>query len=79
MDVIFDPIMAGPNFNENLKSLALDARWVIYGSLGGVKLTGDTHLVRLLMQRASILTSTLRNRSDEYKSNLLKETYKYFT
>ena len=69
--------MAGPGFNENLKCLGMDAKWVIYGSMGGVKLE-STPIVRLLMQRASILTSTLRNRSDTYKADLLKEVYNYF-
>ena len=30
---------------------------------------------KLLMQRASILTSTLRNRSDDYKSALFDDMY----
>jgi hypothetical protein len=30
--------MSGPNFNENLKSIGMDAKWVIYGSMGGPKL-----------------------------------------
>jgi len=55
--------------------LAQDARWVIYGSLGGVKLDGEVPLGKLLMKRASILTSTLRNRSDDYKTELLNDMY----
>ena len=38
VNAILDPVMAGPFFNENLKCLAQDAKWVIYGSMGGVKL-----------------------------------------
>jgi NADPH:quinone reductase-like Zn-dependent oxidoreductase len=41
VDRIFDPVMSGPSFNENLKSLAMDAKFVIYGSMGGPKLTED--------------------------------------
>jgi NADPH:quinone reductase-like Zn-dependent oxidoreductase len=56
----------------------MDGKWVIYGSMGGVKLE-STPMIRLLMQRASILTSTLRNRTDQYKADLFQETFDYFT
>ena len=34
-DIILDPVM-GSNFNFNLDCLAMDATWVLYGSMGGV-------------------------------------------
>ena len=78
VNAIFDPVMSGPSFNENLKSLAQDSKWVIYGSMGGPKLQTEAQMVRLLMARASILTSTLRNRSDQYKSKLFQEVYDFY-
>jgi NADPH:quinone reductase-like Zn-dependent oxidoreductase len=78
-DVILDPVMGGPNFNENLKSLNLDARWVIYGSMGGIKVPGPgedpANMALLLMKRASIRASTLRNRTDDYKTSLFNDVY----
>jgi NADPH:quinone reductase-like Zn-dependent oxidoreductase len=47
--------------------------------MGGIKVpaTGEdpANMAKLLMQRASILTTTLRNRSDDYKSALLDDMY----
>lgn len=37
VDVIEDPVVGGMHFNENLKSLKVDARWILYGSMGGIK------------------------------------------
>jgi NADPH:quinone reductase-like Zn-dependent oxidoreductase len=45
--------------------------------MGGPKLPDGVPLVKLLMKRSSILTTTLRDRSDDYKAELLKETYNY--
>ena len=47
--------------------------------MGGIKVpaTGEdpANMAKLLMQRASILTSTLRNRTDDYKSVLFDDMY----
>jgi NADPH:quinone reductase-like Zn-dependent oxidoreductase len=37
VDVIQDPVL-GTFFNCNLDSLAMDARWVIYGTMGGYRI-----------------------------------------
>ena len=42
--------------------------------MGGIKVKEAT-MVKLLMKRASILCSTLRNRTDTYKSGLIQEIY----
>jgi len=34
VEVILDPILVS-NYSFNLKSLALDGRWAVYGSMGG--------------------------------------------
>ena len=48
----------------------MDSRWVIYGTMGGYKIK-EANLMKLIGKRASIHTSTLRNRSDSYKKELL--------
>ena len=50
--------------------LAKDGRWVIYGVLGG-SLVRSVKFGDLKAKRGSILTSNLRDRSDEYKANLI--------
>lgn len=69
VDVIMDPVL-GSFFEENLNCLGYDSRWVIYGSMGGIKVI-DANFMKLLNKRAFILTSTLRNRTDEYKTELI--------
>jgi len=45
--------------------------------MAGPKLNDGAPIVKLLMKRGSILTTTLRDRSDEYKARLLREAYNY--
>ncbi|GJQ11296.1 hypothetical protein GpartN1_g3087.t1 [Galdieria partita] len=59
-------------WNENVKSLREDGRWVLYGTLGGAKLK-ECNLATLLGKRLSFYTTTLRGRSREYKTNLVKD------
>ena len=66
-----DPVL-GSFFDENLNCLGLDSRWVIYGSMGGIKVV-EANFMKLLNKRAFILTSTLRNRTDEYKAELIQD------
>ena len=74
VNVIQDPVLGGTNFNENLDCLAMDSRWVIYGTMGGIK-ADNANMVKPLLKRASILFSTLKSRSDDYKAELIKEMY----
>ena len=67
--MILDPVM-GTFFNCNLDCLAMDGRWVIYGFMGGIHVK-EANMMKLLNKRGSILTSTLRNRSDSYKAELI--------
>lgn len=69
-DVILDPVGAsyGP---LNLKLLARDGRWVIIGLMGGR--TFDLDLALVLGKRLEITGSTLRNRDDGFKAELLRE------
>ena len=54
----------------------MDSRWVIYGSMGGLKPEENASLVKPLLKRSSILFSTLKSRSNEYKTELVFEMYK---
>lgn len=48
----------------------MDARWVIYGTMGGVKVTPEVNFGKLMEKRASIITTTLRNIPDAYKEEV---------
>ena len=71
VDVILDCIL-GDFFKENLECLGMDSRWVIYGAMGGIKIR-EANMIKLLAKRASIHTSTLRNRTVQYKADLVAE------
>lgn len=67
-NVILDCIGAS-YWRENNKCLAMDGRIVLYGLMGGHKLDGES-LAGLVAKRGSLVTSTLRSRSLEYKQKL---------
>ena len=60
MDLILDPV-GGSNCDKNLKSIATDGRWVLYGLMGGAKVDGP-FLAQLLRKRVQLLSTTLRAR-----------------
>jgi tumor protein p53-inducible protein 3 len=73
--LILDPVGA-PFAAANVEALAPDGAWVLFGSLGGLKLSespaaADALLGALLRKRGRLVGTTLRNRSDEYKANLV--------
>ncbi|MHA6494695.1 zinc-binding dehydrogenase [Pseudomonas borbori] len=69
-DVILDPV--GGNYAAlNLQLLALDGRWVNIGLMGGRQAELDMAL--LLAKRAQLTGSTLRNRDDQFKADLLRD------
>jgi len=59
--VILDCV-GGTMWERNVRCLAVDGRWVLYGTLGGKTVRGDL-LGDLLMKRGQLLTSLLRSRS----------------
>ena len=69
-DVILDPVGAGYG-SLNLELLARDGRWVIIGLMGGRKVELDLAVV--LGKRLQVTGSTLRNRDDGFKAELLQE------
>lgn len=54
-----------------MNSIAVDGRWVMYGTMGGLKVE-NANFTKLILKRGSIIASTLRNRSDEYKTDLIR-------
>ncbi|XP_072546459.1 quinone oxidoreductase PIG3 isoform X2 [Salminus brasiliensis] len=70
VDVILDCI-GGSCWEKNIRSLAMDGRWVLYGAMGGKSVQGDL-LGKLLFKRGHILSSLLRSRSLQYKAELVR-------
>ena len=69
-DVILDPV-GGEYAAQNLQWLGLDGRWVNIGLMGGRQAQLDFALV--LLKRAQLIGSTLRNRDDQFKAELLAD------
>lgn len=69
-DVILDPV--GASYAEyNLNLIARDGRWVCIGLMGGSKAPLDMAL--LLGKRIQLTGSTLRNRDEQFKADLMAE------
>lgn len=69
-DVILDPV--GGNYAAlNLELLARDGRWVNIGLMGGRK--AELDMAQLLAKRAQLTGSTLRNRDDGFKADLMRD------
>ena len=69
-DVILD-MVAGEYTQRNLKCLAEDGRLVVIATLGGIK--SEINIVQLMIRRQTITGSTLRPRSDDFKTCLAQE------
>lgn len=69
-DVILDPV-GGKYAGLNLDLLAQDGRWVNIGLMGGREASLD--LAQVLGKRIQLIGSTLRNRDDRFKGELLLE------
>lgn len=71
VDVILDCV-GGTMWEQNSEAIASEGRWVMYGTLGGPNVQGDL-LGRILRKRITLVGSTLRIRTPEYKAHLVKE------
>ena len=69
-DVILDPV-GGSYAALNLELLARDGRWINIGLMGGREATLD--LAQILGKRIQLTGSTLRNRDDQFKADLLRD------
>lgn len=71
VDVILDFVGAS-YWDMNLASCAVDARWVLIGTLGGARVE-DLSLFDLMKKRIAIKGTVLTPRSDAYKAQLTQE------
>ena len=69
-DVILDPV-GGAYASLNLQLLALDGRWLNIGLMGGRN--AELDFAQLLIKRVQLTGSTLRNRDDLFKAELLTD------
>jgi tumor protein p53-inducible protein 3 len=71
IDVILDCV-GQTHVEGNLAVLRTDARWVLFGLMGGRSLpSAENFLKRIMSKRISLRSTTLRARSKEYKQNLI--------
>jgi len=70
-DVILDFVGAS-YWEKNLKSAAIDGRWVMIGTLGGAEVE-KMSVSALMQKRLSLHATLLTPRSDEYKAKLTQE------
>jgi len=69
VDIIID-FVAGDYLGRNVEAIALDGTIVTLAMLGG-RFGQQLDFGRLLLKRVTLTASTLRNRSDAYKSSLI--------
>lgn len=75
--VIVDPV-AGDYLPKNLQLLALDGRIVVLAMLGG-RTVPAFDLTQMFKKRGQLLCSTLRNRTDDYKTALIADFIQQFS
>ncbi len=75
-DVIVD-VVGGEYLPRNINVSALDARIVILSMLGG-RFAEKVDVAKLLLKRIAVHASTLRNRSDAYKAELVSFLNEHF-
>lgn len=71
VDLILDFVGAS-YWEQNLKSAAIDARWILIGTLGG-SIVEEVSIKELMQKRISLHATLLTPRSDEYKAKLTRE------
>lgn len=75
-DVIID-VVAGEYLNKNIQITALDGHIVILSILGG-RYSQAIDVAKMLQKRINLSATTLRNRSDDYKTQLVKNFQQQF-
>lgn len=70
-DVILDFVGAS-YWEQNLKSVAIDGRWILIGTLGGAEVE-KISISDLMKKRLSLKGTLLTPRSDDYKAKLTQE------
>eukprot|EP01017_Pseudomicrothorax_dubius_P047601 TRINITY_DN8571_c0_g4_i1.p1 TRINITY_DN8571_c0_g4~~TRINITY_DN8571_c0_g4_i1.p1 ORF type:complete len:341 (+),score=103.01 TRINITY_DN8571_c0_g4_i1:123-1145(+) len=70
IDLVLDCV--GPTkLNENVSMLKVDGRIILYGILGGGN-SPDVNFGPILAKRISIISTTLRTRSEDFKNELIE-------
>jgi putative PIG3 family NAD(P)H quinone oxidoreductase len=75
VDLIID-FVGAPYWEQNIRSLAMDGRIVLLATMGGDRIP-DFSLRDLFRKRGSLITSTLRSRSLDYKIRLCREFHEF--
>jgi tumor protein p53-inducible protein 3 len=71
VSLILDPV--GASFYQfNIEAIAMDGRWVLYGLMGGANPSSNNIFAQLMSKRVNLISTTLRNRSNSYKSELIQ-------
>ncbi|WP_146338504.1 NAD(P)H-quinone oxidoreductase [Nesterenkonia sp. NBAIMH1] len=70
-DVILD-VVGAKYLEQNVRALAPDGRLVVIGLIGGRR--AEVDLGALLVKRGRIIATSLRSRSDEAKSTIVRQT-----
>lgn len=73
VDLILDFIGAS-YWNQNLKSIKVDGRWVLIGILGGATIK-NVRLMDVMLKRIQLTGTLLTPRSDAYKAKLTTELF----
>lgn len=71
MDLLLDAVGGGGAWAAHTPLLAPDARWVLYGTLGGGRAAAAAVPAALLARRVSVLATTLRGRPAAYRAGLV--------
>lgn len=69
---LFEAVLdcVGPgNAKATTKILGVDSKWIFYGTLSGIK--GEVNFGELIFKRITLIPSTLKTRSKEFKDNLI--------
>jgi putative PIG3 family NAD(P)H quinone oxidoreductase len=71
VDVVFDCVGAS-FYRHTIDMLGMDSRWVLFGTMGGNEIS-NFNLSALMRKRIALISTTLRNRSVEFKEKLVNE------
>lgn len=71
VDLVLDCVGAS-QFKEHERSLKRDGRWVMYGLLSGSKCP-DIGLAGIVINRITVMGTSLRSRTPQYRENLVQE------
>ncbi|GAB0492033.1 hypothetical protein MMPV_003292 [Pyropia vietnamensis] len=71
VDLLLDAVGGGGAWAAHSSLLAPDARWVLYGALGGARAAAPAMPAALLARRVSLLATTLRGRPAVYRAGLV--------